>query len=190
QADVPVQMRPGGTPGGAHFADHLATTDLLALLHIELGQMAVHGDQALPMIYEYRLAIEEIVGHDGHDAIGGRLDRCAGRHGEVQARMRVAFFAVEEAPQTKATGQTAFHRLVQHNGRRPLFAEAAICSDLRLVFALKSLQLFGIRVYMALVLQLDVLRFVIFGADLESQLRWAVWSLYAQVLGSCRGLQI
>src|SRR5690606_1314809 len=81
QADVPVQMRPGGTPGGAHFADHLATTDLLALLHIELGQMAVHGDQALPMIYEYRLAIEEIVGHDGHDAIGGRLDRCAGRHG-------------------------------------------------------------------------------------------------------------
>src|SRR5690606_18328467 len=61
EADVPVQVRPGGATGGADLAEGFATTELLADLHVDLREVTEHADQPLAMVDEHRLAIEEVV---------------------------------------------------------------------------------------------------------------------------------
>src|SRR5690606_14337604 len=85
QADVPVQMRSRGPAGGADFAYYLPSLKLLASLDLELGQVAIHGDETLSVINEDGLAIEKIVSHDGHHPVGGRLDRRTRGNSEVQS---------------------------------------------------------------------------------------------------------
>src|SRR5690606_17634375 len=101
EADVPVRVRPDGATGGTDLAEDFGTTELLDDLHIDLREVTEHADQPLAMVDEHRLAIEEVVAGENHLAGGRRLDRCAGLGGEIQPRMRIAFFTVEEAAQAE-----------------------------------------------------------------------------------------
>src|SRR5690606_2246090 len=58
QADVPVQVRAGGTPGAAHLAQHLAALQALPHRDIDGREVAEHADQPPAVIDEHRLAVE------------------------------------------------------------------------------------------------------------------------------------
>src|SRR5690606_24710554 len=185
EADVPVQVRAGGAAGGAHLAEHLAARQALADADIHLGQVAEHADQSLAVVDEHRAAVEEVVADQDHLAGGRRAHRCTGRSGEVQAGMRVALLAIEEAAQAERRGQAAFHRSVEMQVARLERTEAPIGFLLLGQLATDARQ--GLRAGADLlpVLQGDVLLAI--GALLHLEVSWL--AVDQQGLAAGRGLQ-
>jgi hypothetical protein len=70
-------MRSGHAPGRTGKPDLLTAMDVLADLHANHGQMAVHRDQPLAMIDQYAVAVEEVIARVDHAAIGRDLHRRA-----------------------------------------------------------------------------------------------------------------
>src|SRR5690606_23197638 len=110
EADVPMQVRPGGAPGGADRPDRRAARHFLANRDVYARQVAEHADETLTVIQENGLAIEKIIAHEDDLARGRRAHRRACRRGEIQPRMRVAGLPVEIAPQPEWAGQPSGHR--------------------------------------------------------------------------------
>ncbi|MNM67618.1 hypothetical protein D3C81_791540 [compost metagenome] len=164
-----MHVRPGSPPGRAHTPDHLAPAQLLPHLHIDLRHMAEHADKALPVVDEHRTAIEEVIAHQNHLAIGRGLDRRAGRHREVQPGMWVAFFAIEETAHAELARQRATDRLVEDQVARQGRAEAAIGLDLLGQLTIDALEVSRVRVDLAGVLQGDALLGVLFTTYAERQ---------------------
>ena len=102
---APVQMRAGGASCHSGKPQQLGFADGFAGLHIDLIQVAVHGDQSVAMVDKNRFAVEEIIPDRQHRALCSRLDRRAARYGHIEADMGGARFPIEEAAQSKAAGQ-------------------------------------------------------------------------------------
>src|SRR5580658_5645946 len=63
-ADAEEQMRSGGAAGGPDTAENGALLHFLAGLHLDIGEMEIHADEAVPVIDENGVAFEEhIFGH-------------------------------------------------------------------------------------------------------------------------------
>ena len=114
-----MQVRPGDATGGAHGADRLAGGDVLSRLHVDPAQVAVHRHQPRTVVEDHRVAVEEIVADVGDLCRSRRLDRRAGRGGDVHAGVRTARLVVEEAAQAVGTRALSRHRLheLQCRGR-------------------------------------------------------------------------
>jgi len=106
-------MRPGDPAAGADLADQLASADLLPCMHEHSRQVAVHCDQALAVIDQHGIAIEEITAGVDHAAAGGRVHRRSEGRGNVHAGVRVTRFAVEDAARAKRAGTHAVDRRAQ-----------------------------------------------------------------------------
>ncbi|MNE48329.1 hypothetical protein D3C80_1427850 [compost metagenome] len=131
--------------------------------------MAEHADKALPMVNEHRAAIEEVIPHQDHLAIGRGLDRRARRYREVQPCMRVALFTVEEAAHAELARQWPIDRFVEDQVTRQGGAEAAVGLDLLGQLAVDALEVGRVRVDLARVLQGDALLRVLLAAYAERQ---------------------
>src|SRR5882672_4834204 len=59
QHHAEMQVRAGDPPGGADFTDERAGRELIADLHVDLAQVAVHGHQALAVVDDHVVAVEE-----------------------------------------------------------------------------------------------------------------------------------
>jgi hypothetical protein len=98
-----VQVRAGDAAGGADRAEQISPFfDRLTGTHVDARQVHVGADQALAVVDENRVAVEEIVAGIGHHPIGRRLDRRPGAGRHIQPGMRVARLAVEDAAQAEA----------------------------------------------------------------------------------------
>src|ERR1700733_2742950 len=107
ERDAEVQMRTGDTAGGANLADDRAAVHRLTDLHADDRQVAVHRDQALAVIDQYRIAIKKIVAGIDDLAVCRGVDRCPGRSGNVHAGMRRARLVVEHATPAEGAGAYA-----------------------------------------------------------------------------------
>jgi len=83
--------------------------------------------------------------------------------------MRVAFLAIEEATQTERRGERAIDRTVEQQVAGLIGAELAIGFGLLGQLAFDALEIVGIWIDLALVLQGDVLCAVFAGLDLEAE---------------------
>src|SRR3569833_1500243 len=66
EAHAPVQVWAGGAAGLADRADHVAARDVLARLHVDALHVAVHGHQALAVVDEHGVAVEEVIAGRDH----------------------------------------------------------------------------------------------------------------------------
>ena len=78
--------------------------DVLALMHRDRGQVAVHGDQTLAVVDQHRVAVEEIIAGIDDPPGGGGVHRRAAAGRDVHAGVRVARLVVEYAPRAEGTG--------------------------------------------------------------------------------------
>src|SRR5690606_29816954 len=89
-AHFEMQMRSGGTPGGADPGDRRAGIDRLALGAEKAGEMGVAGCQPVGMGNFHHLAIARLDADEGYDAsAGAEYGRAAGG-GEIEAGMKGA----------------------------------------------------------------------------------------------------
>ena len=164
QDDGPVQVRPGNAPGGADGAEAFTLLDRLAGAHIDARQVHVGGNEALPVVDEHRIAIEEIIPGIGHHASGRRPDRRAGADGDIEPGVRVARLAVEDAAQPETRRQRAAGRQGEI-GLRHVRAEAALERIGDFTFARDARQIVRIGIDLALVLDRQALLGISLGAD-------------------------
>ena len=87
QDHTPVQMRPGGAAGHAGEAELLAFADGITIFHIELIEVAVHGDQAVAVVDKDGFAVEEVIIHREYGAGCAGHDGGAACNGNIQAGM-------------------------------------------------------------------------------------------------------
>ncbi len=85
-----MEFRQIGRTAHARARDLLAAPHLVAARHLQLTGMAVDGDQAVLVTHQNRVAelLQPVAGID-HDAVFGRLDRRAFRHGNINAVIRL-----------------------------------------------------------------------------------------------------
>ena len=94
-----VQVRAGHAAGHPHRADGLPASQRLADMDPDRAQVAVNGHQALAVIDDHGVAVEEIVAGVHHGACGSAQDRGAGGRRDVHACVGIAGFPVEHAAQ-------------------------------------------------------------------------------------------
>ena len=56
-----MQMRPGNTARSANSAQNISSCDLLTFFNRHFTHVAVHRNEALPVIDKHRIAVEEVV---------------------------------------------------------------------------------------------------------------------------------
>src|SRR5690606_28799440 len=110
---------------------------------------------------------EEVVANQDHLARRRGLDRGAGADREIQARVRVALLAVEEAAQAKGRRQRAGYRLVEQQVARLAGAELAVGGRLLGQLALDALEIGRARVDLFFFLLGVALLAVEYAADFE-----------------------
>jgi hypothetical protein len=105
-----VQVRSGDPPGCAHQADRFPRRDFLAGFHIDAAQVTVHGDDALAVVEEHRVAVEEEVTDLEDAARRRRLNRRTRGGRNVHPTVWISGLAVEEPPQAETARALARHR--------------------------------------------------------------------------------
>ena len=82
-----VQVRAGGAPGRADLADDLPGPDRLADAHVDRGEVAVAGGQAVAMVDVDHPAIAAAPARRRHLAVGGGAHRIAGLAVQIEPGM-------------------------------------------------------------------------------------------------------
>ena len=138
-------------------------------MHVDFGEVAEHADQPLTVIEKYRLAVEEVVADEDDLACRWCLDRRATVGGEIQARMWVAFLAIEEAAQTEGAGQRAVDWPVEQQVAWLAWAELLVGAGLLGQFALDTFEVLGVGGDLLLILDGDALLGVVLAAHLKAE---------------------
>mgnify|MGYP004054478569 CR=1 FL=1 len=73
----------------------------IAQLHIDAAHMAIHGYEALSVIQQHGVAIEEIVSRRYNFAGGRCRNRCTFRRSYVETTVGVSWLIVKKSSQTK-----------------------------------------------------------------------------------------
>src|SRR5258708_36416411 len=90
-------MGAGDAPGGAYFTDDYAGFHEVAGLYVDFGEVAVEGVDAQAVIDQDGVAREvELLG-EHHAAALARVDRSAGQGGNIDAGVRRAWLAIQDA---------------------------------------------------------------------------------------------
>jgi hypothetical protein len=138
----------------------------VAGLHIDAAQVAIHRHEALAVIDEDGLAVEEEIARFQHAPGGGIFDRGTRRGRNVHARVRVARLAIEDPAQSERARTAARHRRRQSpRGREPGRIRAECRFDAA-ALGLDALQVLRWRVDMTRV-DLQALLVVLFVVDDE-----------------------
>src|SRR5208282_5013169 len=98
-AQFEVELRRIDVAGVAGLGDHLPALDLIAALDVEFAVVAISRDEAIGMLDENEVAVTlEAVAGINDDAALRRPDRCAGRHGDVDAVVAASLEPLNDAP--------------------------------------------------------------------------------------------
>ena len=97
-----MQVGAGDPAGGAGRADGFAFFYCLAGAYIGARKVHVGRDESLAVVDENGVAVEKLIADVGDDTIGRGGDRRAGADGDIEAGVRVARQAVEDAAQAEA----------------------------------------------------------------------------------------
>src|SRR3972149_9359196 len=81
-AQAEVEVRSGDAAGGTHATDLLSTSNVLASMDSDLGEMKRHRDQAVAVVDEDCATGEEVLFGEDDATVGGGEDRSAGSGGE------------------------------------------------------------------------------------------------------------
>src|SRR3569832_1452666 len=160
EAHAPVQVWAGGAAGLADRADHVAARDVLARLHVDALHVAVHGHQALAVVDEHGVAVEEVIAGRDHASRRGCAHEAPGRGGDVEAAVRGARQAVDDAAQAERAAQGPVRgelELQRHLGR---FAKRGEGGVHFLLVAADAFHIFGRGFDLAFVLDGEALRLV------------------------------
>jgi hypothetical protein len=166
-----VQVRAGDAAGRADVAQHLTGLQFLADLHADLREVAIHRHQALAVIDEHIVAIEEIFTDVDHLARQWRLDRRARGRGDIHAAVRPARFAVEHAAQPERARSRAGYGRRQAQCRRRGGRERVERGAHLFSLARDAGFVFRRQVHLAR-RHLELLHAVLLGRDLERELPW------------------
>ena len=90
-----MQVRPGYSSGLPDPTDLIASTDNRAGLDIDRVHMAVEADQAMAMVHDDGVAVEEIVTGGENNTRRRREDRRAFIGRDIHARVGVAWLLVK-----------------------------------------------------------------------------------------------
>src|SRR5688572_27686179 len=164
-----MQVWAGDPPGGADIAQYLADLELLSDLDTHLREVAVHGHQALAVIDDHVVAVEEVTAHVHHATRERRLDRGTRWRSDVHATVRLARFAIEHAAQTERAGAPARHRLTQSKCGRSIRRESLERGAHLFGFAGHAGFVLGREIHLARG-HLELLHRVLLGRHLESDL--------------------
>src|SRR5690606_41599588 len=94
----------------SHLADLLAGLHPRARLDVDSVHVAVQGDQAMPVVQNDGVAIEEIIACCSHHTGCRCNDRCTFGCGDVHARMWCTRLVVEKTTQAEGTAAYPFNR--------------------------------------------------------------------------------
>src|ERR1700722_9310107 len=116
--EAPMQMRTGGTAGHADLPDHLSASDHIADLHCLFALMEITGGNTMPVIENGQAAFEIKIWPNKHDARRrGRSNRCPGRCRNIDAKMRLHWFAVQHALVAERSADDAGNGPVEFFGK-------------------------------------------------------------------------
>src|SRR5690606_6081478 len=94
EVDAPVQMRSRHTASLSHLADLLAGLHPRARLDVDSVHVAVQGDQAMPVVQNDGVAIEEIIACCSHHT--GCRDRKSTRLNSSHVKISYAVFCLKK----------------------------------------------------------------------------------------------
>ena len=115
---APVQMGPGGTPGGADAADHLALRHDVTGFHLQLREVHHCREQPAAVINDDQIAFQhERPSRQPHHTGDGCLDRRAVRGGDVHAAVIAGRDVAIDALRAKMRGDAPRGRPLE--GRAP-----------------------------------------------------------------------
>src|SRR5438874_3524615 len=108
-AHLVVKVRPGGTARRADGADRLAAMHLLALAHVERGEMAVERVEPTAVIDDHEAAVARVAPGEDHLAVAGRRHRKAVLRRDVDAGVHLAPLAVGGRADAEGRGDEPAH---------------------------------------------------------------------------------
>ena len=92
-----MQVRPRRAAGRAYFANNVASFHHIALLAVELIHMAVHSDQALPVIDKNTISVEKKVAGQNNFTIRRGNDISTSRRGNIKTTVWSASLFIKES---------------------------------------------------------------------------------------------
>ena len=165
-----MQVRSRDAARRADESKHFARVDLVAALHVDAAQVAVHRHDPRAVVDEHRVAVEEEIALVEDAARGRCPDRRAGGRRDVHARVRIARLAVEEPPESETARALAGHgwphAQLRHAAGR-VGAERGVDTSL---LALDPLEVLLLGIHVTLVLHLEVLLRVFLSGHAELEL--------------------
>jgi len=106
--DLVVNVVAGATARAAHIRYAIAPRDALPHLHARTATVSINGFKPERMSNFHHDAVSALTPGEGHDAVGGRVDRGAARGGDVEASVH------RPAARPEAAGPTpAVYRLAE-----------------------------------------------------------------------------
>lgn len=90
-------MRPGGATCAPAQPDHLALADGFALFHLELGEVQIKAQQALPVVHHHEIALKKHGPGQQHRPTADRPHGRPGGDGIIEPLMPALHFVVENS---------------------------------------------------------------------------------------------
>lgn len=109
-AHGPVQVRARSAPGRAHRAEHLASGEDVAFIDVHFMEVAVHRYQAVSVVYQDRIAVEEEIARDYDLPRGGRNDWRPYASRDIEALMGIAGLSVQYSLAPEWAGKRPIRR--------------------------------------------------------------------------------
>lgn len=125
-----MEVRAGDSAGRAREAEALAARDALAGLHVDPREVHVHRQEAVAVVDEDVLPGEEVVGREDDEPALRREDGRPDLRTVVDASVRGAGLAVEEAPCPEVARGRLGERRRQREGERRVRPEGRRGDDL------------------------------------------------------------
>src|SRR5690606_21027712 len=88
--ELEVQVRPGGSAGGAHGTDEVALLDLLTLAHVDAAEVGVGGGGAVAVLDFDDVAVATLPACERDHAVSDRAHAGAGGGGEINPQVGLA----------------------------------------------------------------------------------------------------
>src|SRR5438034_409292 len=127
-AHLVVKVRPGGAARRADGADRLAAMHLLALAHVERGEMAVERVEPTAVIDDHDAAVARVAPGEDHLAVAGRRHRKAVLRRDVDAGVHLAPLAVGGRADAEGRGDEPAHGPERRHAAAHLLAAVRVRS--------------------------------------------------------------
>lgn len=169
EINTPVQVRSGYSPGLADSADLIAGTDNGTGLDIDRVHVAVEADQAMTMVHDDGVAVEEIITSGENNTRCWRVDGRAFIGGDIHTGMGIARLLVKKALKAERTATDASHRRLHAKNGCQRIVPTGECPGHLGTLTIYSHHIFSVRIYLASIANSKVLFNILLEFDGELQ---------------------